>query len=126
MGRAALGGRGHAVRFIDIDDGNSVVYCANCGAYAIRRAIGLLGACTGHPTVAGREALQRISEGRSPDPLSKGHIVTDASVKASTVAGATARKSKQRPAPPSATLLPSLQRMAERLGLVEAGDTASL
>ena len=96
-----------------------------CGAYAIRRAIGLLGQCKGEATAAGKEALRRVREGKSPDPESEALIAGMADCPAGDgarafVAAADARDTRRRPtnAPPATGLLPSIRRMAERLGII--------
>ena len=127
VGQAAQGGKGHSVRAIDLDDGNVAIYCVVCGAYAIRRAIGLLGQCKGEATTAGKEALRRVREGGSPDPESDARIAGMANCPPgdgarAIAAAADARDTRRRPtnAPPATGLLPTIQRMAERLGIIPA------
>ena len=125
VGQAAQGGKGHSVRTIDLDDGNIAIYCGVCGSFAIRRAIGLLGQCKGEATAAGKEALRRVREGKSPDPDSDARIAGMADCPAGEGARAVAvvaeaRDTRRRPtnAPPATGLLPSIRRMAERLGII--------
>ncbi len=44
----------------------SVLFCTRCGAFAARRAYGLATRCTGIPTKAGGQALNRIRRGLQP------------------------------------------------------------
>ena len=58
-----ISARGHQIRRATGD--LPFVYCKKCGAWANRRMRGLMRACNG-PSTAGREALNRIGEGRHP------------------------------------------------------------
>ena len=59
--------RGHELLVGEVES-HPLVACSRCGAYAVRRAVGLLAACPGRPTAAGLAALQRLEAGRRPLP----------------------------------------------------------
>ncbi len=59
-----MAARGHSIMAADTTP--PVAYCVRCGAFSVRRARLLNGACAGAPTPNGKVALDRIARGLHP------------------------------------------------------------